>query len=215
MKKILLYLFSLCLSCGIYAQNTNSSTELLRQGANNRKAKAEAKVKLDKQEYWVGKVPVKNGKVTFEKKINVPGKSMAQVYNAMTVFAQNLVSMSEHTDVSQIALQEESQGKIIGSIQETMYFKRKKWEADFTEFYYQFIIDCHDGGCTLTLTDLQYRYEEEREIKGEYLKAEEWISDEAAFNKAKTKLLKEPGKFRRGTINRVNEIFAVAEKALN
>ena len=43
--------------------------------------------------------------------------------------------------------------------------------------------------------------------------AEKWITDEEAMNKAKTKLLKIPGKFRRFTIDRKDEIFRGAAKA--
>ena len=212
MRKILLLLLAIYSASVVSAQNSN--TELLRQGASQRKAKAEANAKIDKKEFWIGKVPVKNGKATFEKVINASGKSQAQIFDAMTAFAQNLISNSGHPTVSQIAIQEKEQGKIIGTLQETMYFKRSKWQSDFTEFYYQLTIDCTEGSCKIAITDIQYRYEEERDNLGEYLKAEDWITDDAAFNKSKTKLLKEPGKFRRGTIKRINEIFESAEKVI-
>ena len=44
-------------------------------------------------------------------------------------------------------------------------------------------------------------------------RAEKWITAEEAMNKAKTKLLKIPGKFRRFTIDRKDEIFRGAAKA--
>ena len=66
---------------------------------------------------------------------------------------------------------------------------------------------CKGGQCQIQVKDIQYRYEEMHEVKGAYLKAEDWITDEAACNKDKTKLLKEPGKFRRKTIQRIQEIF--------
>ena len=210
MRKIVLLLLAICFTGVVSAQNSN--TELLRQGVSKRKAKAEANAKIDKKEFWIGKVPVKNGKATFEKAITASGKSQAQIFDAMSTFAQKLVENTGHPTVSQITIQEKEQGKIIGILQETMYFKRSKWQTDFTEFYYQLTIDCSSETCKITISDIQYRYEEERDIPGEYLKAEDWITDDAAFNKSKTKLLKEPGKFRRATIKRINEIFETAEK---
>jgi hypothetical protein len=44
--------------------------------------------------------------------------------------------------------------------------------------------------------------------------AEKWITDEEALNKKQTKLLKIPGKFRRFTIDRKDEIFNGAAKAV-
>ena len=41
-----------------------------------------------------------------------------------------------------------------------------------------------------------------------------WITDKEALNKAQTKLLKIPGKFRRFTIDRKDEIFNGAAKAV-
>ena len=119
----------------------------------------------------------------------------------------SLVARSNHEEVSQIAADEPAQGVMIANICETMYFKKSKWETDFTDFYYQIVLKCKGGQCQIQVKDIQYRYEEMHEVKGAYLKAEDWITDEAAFNKDKTKLLKEPGKFRRKTIQRIQEIF--------
>ena len=47
-------------------------------------------------------------------------------------------------------------------------------------------------------------------MEGEHgiiFKAEEWISDGEALNKAKTKLYPKSGKFRRKTVDRMEEIF--------
>ena len=49
---------------------------------------------------------------------------------------------------------------------------------------------------------------------GMEVNAEEWITDENALNKAKTKLLKYSGKFRRKTIDRKDEIFENITNAL-
>ena len=48
---------------------------------------------------------------------------------------------------------------------------------------------------------------------GMIFKAEEWISDKEALNKDKTKLYPKSGKFRRKTVDRVEEIFDAAMDA--
>lgn len=213
MRKTLI-LLSLFIASSLMAQNTNSSTDLLKQGFSKRKAKKEQKEKKDKELYWLGKVPVKDGKVVFEKIYNLSGKNQEQIYDNMYSFISRLIEDSKHSEVSHVALEDKTQGNIMASIGETMYFKRGKWESDFTNFYYQINVECTNEKCTVTIKDIQYRYEEQHEVKGEYLKAEEWITDNAAFNKDKTKILKEPFKFRRETIQRINAIFDAIEKTL-
>lgn len=214
MRNTTILLLLLFVSCPLMAQNTNSSNELLKQGVSKRKAKKAAAAKEDRTLYWLGKVPVKDGEVVFEKTFDVPGKSKDQICDAVSAFVSRLIEESGHTEVSQMAVNDREQGVVMGSMGETMYFKRAKWESDFTNFYYQIKADCSDGKCAVAIKNIQYRYEEGHEVKGEYLKAEDWITDEAAFNKDKTKILKEPFKFRRGTIKRINEILGNMEKAL-
>ena len=45
--------------------------------------------------------------------------------------------------------------------------------------------------------------------------AEEYITDDQAFNKKKTKMLKIPGKFRKGTIDLKNNLKQELEQAIN
>ena len=60
----------------------------------------------------------------------------------------------------------------------------------------------------LTITQISYYYNEDMEGKnGVPYKAEEWITDKLAVNKKGTKLYPRSGKFRRKTVDRVEEIF--------
>ena len=77
---------------------------------------------------------------------------------------------------------------------------------------YPLMAECSDNKVKVTIFRISYWYEEERD-GGERFKAEEWISDAAAINKAGTKLYPRSGKFRRKTIDRVEEIFDGARAA--
>ena len=71
-----------------------------------------------------------------------------------------------------------------------------------------------DGKVQLKLNTITYGYEEDSEGNTQTtLKAEEWITDEHAINKAGTKLYPRSGKFRRKTVDRVAEIFLNARQA--
>ena len=64
----------------------------------------------------------------------------------------------------------------------------------------------------MTITKITYYYGFDQEgNNGENYKAEEWISDKEAVNKAGTKLYPRSGKFRRKTVDRAEEIFAGAQ----
>ena len=66
----------------------------------------------------------------------------------------------------------------------------------------------------MTLTQISYYYEEDNDgYNGRTYRAEEWINDANALNKAKTKLLWGSAKFRRKTVDRVEEIFTGARDA--
>ena len=58
----------------------------------------------------------------------------------------------------------------------------------------------------VTIFRINYWYEEQRN-GGSRFKAEEWITDENALNKKRTKLAKISGKFRVKTVDRVQDIF--------
>ena len=210
MRKLILMLF--CLSA-VFA-SAQTTDDLLHQGQARRQAKKVSELKLDKQNYWIGKVPVVDGLATFQKTIVCPGKSQAQLMESMTAVVENIIAASKLENASSLVPQDAAQGQVIATVGELMYFKNKAWEADFTKFYYQLTANCTDGKVTLTINHLQYRYEEGREEGGNYLKAEGWITDDGVFNNSKTKFLKEPAKFRRATIDRANAIFKLAQDAV-
>jgi hypothetical protein len=167
----------------------------------------------DMSRYLAGKVPVENGMVKFEKTIAAPGKSQADIYKALVSYTEGLVKASEHKDHSRITSSEESTGVIAASMEEYMYFKRRAWESDFTHFLYQLVFKCSDGKFTATVQRISYIYDEDRNAANALIKAEDCITDEAALKSA-TKLRKSEGKFRMKTIDRVNEIFDGAAKAV-
>ena len=65
----------------------------------------------------------------------------------------------------------------------------------------------------MTMTRIRYWYDENRD-GGEKYTAEEWITDDMALNKKKTKLAPICGKFRRETIDLKDQLFQSATDAL-
>ena len=97
--------------------------------------------------------------------------------------------------------------------EEYIVFTNRLFVLDRTRINYWVEMQCNEGFTTIKMTRINYWYEEERD-GGSKFSAEETITDENAFNKKGTKLLKEQGKFRKGTIDFFDRCVTELSKAL-
>ena len=174
------------------------------------------KVKTDKNapKYLKGAVPVENGAVTFKKTFRVPGQTDAQLFENMLFYVKdNLVVKGIEDAWTRMISDGKEDGIIAARVEEWMVFSKKFLYLDQTRFRYQISVTTGDGAVNITVTQVSYLYSEEWEENkptgkgGEIYRAEEWITDEHALNKKGTKVLPQSGKFRRNTIDRIEEIF--------
>jgi len=163
--------------------------------------------------YLAGAVPEQNGIITFKQTFSVPGKSQAEVHAVMLNYVKSLIAAGRQE--LRTRLVSDADNVIVANVEEIMTFKKKFLNWDHTYFRYLLSAECTpDSKVALTLTKISYSYGFDQEGNGgEEYKAEEWISDREAINKAGTKLLPRSGKFRRKTVDRVEEIFAGARAA--
>ncbi len=167
------------------------------------------------QKYLTGAVPTKNGMVEFSKTYNVAGKSQAELYELLKNYTQKeIVEGENHLNQARITELDSINGVIAASVEENLYFKKKNWVSDFTRFFYQLIFQIENEKFTVTMRRIHYVYEQGASPESTVAyRAEELITDDCAFNRSKTKLAKFPGKFRRFTIDRKDEIFKGAARA--
>lgn len=189
MKKIILFLF-LCLT-----------TTFVTSAEDNK--------------YLAGAVPEVNGIVTFEKSFKVKGKTDQQIYSTMLDYVKNeLVGKAIDDLRTRIISEESTDGSISARIEEYLLFKKKPLYLDRTRLRYQITITTGNAGVKMVINQISYYYQEDMEGKnGVTYKAEEWITDKEAINKAGTKLYPRSGKFRRKTIDRMEQIFEGAMDA--
>jgi len=163
--------------------------------------------------YLRGAVPERDGIVTFTQTFSVPGKNQADIYPVVKTYIQQLVTNARQDLRTRIVSDQDN--TIVANVEEIMTFKKKFLNWDHCFFRYLISAQCTpDSKVTLTITKISYQYQFDNEGNGgENFKAEEWISDAAAVNKAGTKLYPRCGKFRRKTIDRVEEIFTGARDA--
>ena len=173
-----------------------------------------AKEKRDDSKYLAGAVPEVNGQVLFQQTFAVKDKNKQEIYTVMKNYIRQMTQEGIQMRGTKMAMEDSLEGTVVGRFEEWMTFKKKPFVWDRTRFRYLLTAECSDGKCHMTLTQISYYYEEDNEgYNGRTYRAEEWINDANALNKAKTKLLWGSAKFRRKTVDRVEEIFTGARDA--
>lgn len=156
--------------------------------------------------YLAGAVPEVDGIVTWTLHVDAPGQSAQELYDRMMVFFGQLTSGENQLEGSGVSLVNNQEHTIVVSLREWMVFKSSLLSLDRTKFFCRIVATCKDGGVDVVFNRLTYRYEDNQPGGGLVVKAEEWISDQAALTK-KGKMYKGCAKFRRKTVDRMNELM--------
>jgi len=169
----------------------------------------------DDSKYLRGAVPEKDGIITFTQTFSVEGKKQADIYPVMQTYVRQLVADGRQDLRTRITSDDPATHTIVAKVEEIMTFKKQFLNWDHCHFRYLISAECTaDNKVKLTVTGISYYYGFDQDGNGgEEYKAEEWISDKEAINKAGTKLYPRSGKFRRKTVDRVGEIFDGARAA--
>lgn len=164
--------------------------------------------------YLAGAVPEEGGLVTFTQTFDVTGKTKADIAAALSAYVKTLVANARQ-DLRTRVTSEEG-GTIVARVEEIMTFKKKFLNWDHTYFRYLITAEAlSDTQARVTIRNISYYYGFDQEgNNGEEYKAEEWIADRVAINKAGTKLYPRSKKFRMKTVDRAQEIFSEIESAL-
>jgi len=146
-----------------------------------------------------------NGEVVWEKNF-INDKSADENYAAMLSLLTAMTKDEGQLEGSKVSLVNKAEHKIVCHFEEWMVFANTLLSLDRTRFIYTLIAECHDQKVNVKIFRINYWYEEQRD-GGSRFRAEEWITDKYALNKKRTRLAKISGKFRRKTVDRVEEIF--------
>lgn len=170
------------------------------------------------KKYLQGAVPVNEQGVVYFRQTCYPNdRNRAEMYAALKAWLTNSIVGGENAVAGQCRIVEdnEEEGLLAARVNEYLYFKRTAWAVHRTQFLYDIIINVEDGGYTIELQHLRYLYaaQESEGTEPERRSAEEWITDAEALN-SKGKLLRKTRQFRVFTIDRKDEIFDGAWKAV-
>ena len=164
-------------------------------------------------QYAQGSIPVINGKVTFEETIPVAGITSAQIYDIAQAWIKE--RFVEPTVLSKKEFHSENPNSMVIKSEEYIVFKNKFLVLDRARIYYYLTLTANEGSCTFNMSRITYWYDEEEDKGGlKNMKAEEWITDENAFNK-KGELKPFESKFRCKTIDLKNMLVNDLKKRLN
>lgn len=158
-------------------------------------------------------VPVENGRIIFTKELEVPMK-VGDIYTAIQEWANGQYVPVEGMPNHKVISTNTDAYEVTAGAEEWLVFSNKFLSLDRTRLYYKINLACYDQKIVARIYDIHYWYEEERE-GGTRFTAEESITNEWALNKKGTKLSKKTGKFRRKTIDRIEEIFNNLETFIN
>ncbi|MBO5787448.1 MAG: DUF4468 domain-containing protein [Bacteroidaceae bacterium] len=149
-------------------------------------------------QYHLGAVPVVNGKVAFEEVIQAEGLSAEEIETRVNEWIKR--RFTKPTVIRSMLFDSEQPNTTIVKSEEYIVFKNTFLVLSRARIYYYLTITAEDGQCTFNMSRITYWYDDEDEKGGIKMKAENWITDEMAFNK-KGRLKKFEGKFRRKTID--------------
>ena len=168
--------------------------------------------KITEEAYAEGKVPVINGKVTFEAEIPAVGLTAEQVEERVNNWiAERYV---KPTVISVKRFESEKPNTTIIKGEEYIVFKNTFFVLSRARMYYYLTLTAADGKCSFHLSRITYWYDDEDEKGGLKMIAEEWITDDNAFNK-KGKLKRFEGKFRRKTIDLKEHLISELTQVLS
>ena len=161
------------------------------------------------ERYLAGAVPVKNNKVVFSTEINVPHLSKNEIYDQVLVWAENRFNGEN----SRIVYTDKNKGEIAVTGKEYIIFATTALSLDRAYMSFVTKFDCSDQKCLIQTTNIRYEYNVSYQKEPEKYTAEKWITDEWALTKG-NKLNRINGKFRKGTIDFVDDIAQSVTVAL-
>lgn len=164
---------------------------------------------INDSKYLAGAVPEVNGKVVFSKEYRIPGMNRQEVFDR--VVSWMTARLEKNKNNSRVVLQDADKGQVVGIGDEWIIFSSTALSLDRTRILYQLFVSCEAELCRLEVGKMSYIY---REGKERYA-AEEWVIDKYALNKDKTKLVRGLAKWRRKTVDFVDELCLGLADALS
>lgn len=158
--------------------------------------------------YLTDAVPVVDNRVVFERRIDAPSLSKDQIFETTLDWANKRYNV----DVKRVVFQDKEKGQIAVMGDEYIVFSSSVLSLDRAKIKYKLVFSIEGSSCLLEMSSIRYEYNVSYQKEPERYTAEEWITDEFALSKGK--LNRGNGKFRKGTIDLIDNIANELSDAL-
>lgn len=163
----------------------------------------------DDSKYLAGAVPEVDGKVVFTKEFSIPGMSQDEIFQRLNAWMETHMKKNENT--SRVVFADKEKGQVVSLGDEWIIFSSSALSLDRTRILYQMAAFCEPEKCNIEISKIRFIYQEGKER----FTAEEWIVDEYTLNKDKTKLIRGLAKWRRKSVDFMDDMFKEATEALS
>ena len=155
-------------------------------------------------------VPVKEGKVVFTESLHVmEGYSSAQLADIAKKCLEGIIAEGKGKKNMIVS---EKENSVAAVYQTDLVFQNTSLSLDKASMECLLMLNYRDGQFFLDVERIKYAYDDGTGM--ETILAEDYITYENAVNRKGTKLLPITGKFRRGTIDAVDAVFASFREGL-
>lgn len=164
----------------------------------------------DTNKYLQEVVPILDGKVVFSEEISHFGLTTKEVYDKLLDWAEGHF-ITDDSSRGRVVYTNEDQGQIVCREDEYLVFAEKALSTDRARINYQVFLFCTDNTCRIEISNISYLYPDDKTK----LTAEEWITDDKALNKKRTRMYPGMGKFRIKTVDLAEKIIKDIESVLS
>ncbi len=152
--------------------------------------------------YLEGAVPEVDGKVVFEKAFDFFQTSRGDIYTVALNWAEGKFKEGN----SRIVYKDMDNGDIAVMVEDYLTFSSTSLALDRTLMTCRLLMHCEDNRIEIKINGIRYEYNVSYQREPEKYVAEEWITDKYALTKGKLNRIN--GKFRKATIDYVDNLFA-------
>lgn len=164
----------------------------------------------DDPKYLAGAVPEVDGKIVFTKELSIPGMPKAEIYKRVANWLNSKLTATKSSE-SKLLVNNSEEGTLEASVKDQIVFHSSALSLDKTDVFYALTVTTESGQCKVTIQHIRYIYNNGKER----YTAKEMISDEIALNKSKTKIVIGLAKWRRKTIDYVDNLVTDLAEALS
>ena len=164
----------------------------------------------DDSKYLKGAVPEVDGKVVFERQINInQSVTSQQLFDLVKAWSELTFAPKEDSDQRILLMDDELQTIAIQG-EEILVFKSSFISIDRTTMQYRLILKIESGKVLMTFSNIKYDYQDFKGLE----KAENLIVDKVVYNEKKNSLNRYYDKFRIFTIDAIDNKVVELKKYL-